>query len=45
MLLRLIASVIVFHIVSVGDFFSSQWVFKRRFTSYADEVCRDQVYD
>ena len=43
---RLIALlVIVSLIVSVGAFFSSQWVFKRGFTSYASESRRDQVHD
>ncbi len=43
---RLIALlVLVSLIVSVVDFFSSQWVFKRGFASYAAESRRDQVRD
>ncbi len=43
---RLIALlVIVALVVSSGDFFSSQWVFKRGFASYAAESRRDQVHD
>ena len=43
---RLIALlVIVALVVSSGDFFSSQWVFKRGFASYAAESRRDQVRD
>lgn len=43
---RLIALlVIVVLIISSGNFFSSQWVFKHGFASYAAESRQDQVHD
>ncbi len=43
---RLIALLLIVSlIVSVVDFFSSQWVFERGFTSYAAKSQRDQVSD